>query len=97
MRSLCLSLKEGQDARDEFSQEIIWPIHHNEMMAALKAYEFLVWGHDTVEILLSQFDRRLLVMGAFEEKDRNLEGESERRQILCRSGSTDRYRRSGHT
>jgi len=51
---------------DQFFQEVVGPVHDDEMMTPRKAHESLVGRDDARAIPLGKLDRRLLIVRAME-------------------------------
>jgi hypothetical protein len=66
---------------DQFFQEVVGPVHDDEMMTPRKAHESLVGRDDARAIPLGKLDRRLLIVRAMEKAHRNVEGRAQRRQV----------------
>jgi hypothetical protein len=66
---------------EQFAQKEFRAIHHHEMVTALEANKRLVRRRDGFEILLSQFDRSLLIMSTLQEKYWHIESGTQGGQI----------------
>src|SRR6185312_7664204 len=67
--------------RDELAENVVRPVHHDEMMTAWEAHEFLVRRLDRGEILLRELDGRRLIAGPMEKKEWDIEGDPQRGQV----------------